>query len=75
MAGFLFANDGSTPVAAQSIADTVDPMYQLHIHNKSKSVSFSGFVPEDFSIGLSADWASGPLYLRWIVPQSACFHR
>lgn len=58
MAGFLFANDGSTPVAAQSIADTVDPMYQLHIHNKSKSVSFSGFVPEDFSIGLSADWAS-----------------
>ena len=58
MAGFLFANDGSTPVAAQSIADTVDPMYQLHIHNKSKSVSFSGFVPEDFSIGLSADWSS-----------------
>ena len=58
MAGFIFANDGSTALSKQSLADTVDPMYQLHIHNKSKSVAFSGFVPEDFSIGLSADWAS-----------------
>lgn len=58
MAGFLFANDGSATSKQSSITDTVDPMYQLHIHNKSKSVSFSGFVPEDFSIGLSADWSS-----------------
>lgn len=36
----------------------VDEMYRVHIYNKSGTIRFSGYVPEEFNFSLQSSWMS-----------------
>lgn len=58
MSSFLSAAGGGVTPLNKANPLTVDPMYMVKIYNTKKSIEFTGYVPEDFSIGLSANWTS-----------------
>lgn len=63
MANYLMPSSGTSPVTPTetlSRADiiSVNDMYKLRIHNKAKSIEFTGFIPPDFSFSLSSAWSA-----------------
>lgn len=60
MANYLVPAGNALPVSSESRSRDdimyVNDMHRLKIYNKSGTIAFSGFVPTDFSISLSASW-------------------
>lgn len=61
MANYLIKGSGAaTPAPARSREDVmhVDDMYRVHIYNKSDTIKFSGYVPEEFNFSLQSSWVA-----------------
>lgn len=61
MANYLIKGSGAAaPAPTRSREDVmhVDDMYRVHIYNKSGSIKFSGYVPEEFNFSLQSSWVS-----------------
>lgn len=61
MANYLIKGTGasaSAPARSREDVMHVDEMYRVHIYNKSDTIKFSGYVPEDFNFSLQSSWVS-----------------
>lgn len=61
MANYFIKGAATVPSGAPRSRDDVvhvSDMYRLYIQNKSNTVKFSGYVPEDFNFSLSSPWSS-----------------
>lgn len=61
MANYLTKGTGAAaPAPARAREDVmhVDEMYRVHIYNKSGTIKFSGYVPEEFNFSLQSSWVA-----------------
>lgn len=67
MAGYLVAagnlassvsSNLTNSLAVDALPKSVHPMYKLKIYNMKRTIEFSGYVPEDFSMAIASDWNS-----------------